>query len=293
MQQGITPTQKFVLLALADRADEQNRCWPSIARLEADTCFDRKAILRALKSLEEKGLLIAKKENGKSNVYFLVGVSSREKTSASLGTDQCPKGDSTSASLGHGPVPKGGHESKREPKREPNNKLNLKALRSDGENADAPPDAPLEQPAVYELPLRSKAKDRPKLFPVVKEHFDAWSEAYPLVDVRQELKAIKAWLVSNPTKRPASDMLRFVNSWLKREQDKLAVQQARASPLGRPIATTQAQKQNQDKEDMARLAIAAKEALKNGDFEEDNGGTQHACSALPAIHVSRGVISAG
>lgn len=47
-----------------------------------------------------------------------------------------------------------------------------------------------------------------------------WIGAYPAVSVPSTLKQIKAWLVSNPTRRKTyRGMPRFVNSWLGREQD--------------------------------------------------------------------------
>ena len=50
---------------------------------------------------------------------------------------------------------------------------------------------------------------------------DDWSELYPNVDVMQELRNMKGWCNSNPTKRKTKrGVLRFINSWLAREQDK-------------------------------------------------------------------------
>lgn len=44
--------------------------------------------------------------------------------------------------------------------------------------------------------------------------------AYPAVDVKQELREMRQWLVGNPTKRKtASGILRFVTGWLKGEQE--------------------------------------------------------------------------
>jgi len=45
-----------------------------------------------------------------------------------------------------------------------------------------------------------------------------WADAYPACDVVYELKRMAAWLVANPKKRK-SDYARFINDWLKREQD--------------------------------------------------------------------------
>ncbi len=58
-RQEIKPaTLKLILLAVADRADEQHRCFPSIERLVADTGLNRKTVLTGLNSLTESGLII-------------------------------------------------------------------------------------------------------------------------------------------------------------------------------------------------------------------------------------------
>jgi hypothetical protein len=102
-------------------------------------------------------------------------------------------------------------------------------LHRDGEDADPA----LAAPPTYELPLHCKAKEKQRTFGVTKALYSTWADAYPLVDVRAELREIKAWLVSNPAKRPRSDMARFVNAWLKRTQNEKAgkaAANARASP---------------------------------------------------------------
>lgn len=59
------------------------------------------------------------------------------------------------------------------------------------------------------------------LFQITKEQYDRWQELYPAVNVKSELSKIIGWLEANPSKRKtARGMLRFVNSWLSREQDK-------------------------------------------------------------------------
>jgi len=58
-------------------------------------------------------------------------------------------------------------------------------------------------------------------FPITIADLKVWQEAYPAVDVRQELKKLKAWFISNRNRRKTrSGIKRFVNSWLSREQDK-------------------------------------------------------------------------
>ena len=48
-----------------------------------------------------------------------------------------------------------------------------------------------------------------------------WTELFPAVDVMQELRKMKSWLDSNTSRRKTKrGILRFVNGWLSKEQDK-------------------------------------------------------------------------
>lgn len=112
--QSIKPSEKLVLLAMADRAGESNDCWPSISRLVNDTGLDRKTVLAVIGRLEEIGLLIVSKEAGKGNYYQLIGVDNRHGQSDQTGTKNgtgTKKG--TGPKSGTTPVPKTGHESKK------------------------------------------------------------------------------------------------------------------------------------------------------------------------------------
>ena len=80
--QQIRPTQKLVLLSLADRAGENDDCWPSIKRLEFDTGLNRKTVLKAIKDMAALGLLVSKKTAfGRTNNYRLIDVQHREERS--------------------------------------------------------------------------------------------------------------------------------------------------------------------------------------------------------------------
>ncbi len=58
-------------------------------------------------------------------------------------------------------------------------------------------------------------------FPIFQNQIDEWSELYPAVDILQELRNMKGWCISNPAKRKTkSGILRFVNSWLAKKQNK-------------------------------------------------------------------------
>lgn len=55
----------------------------------------------------------------------------------------------------------------------------------------------------------------------VEARIEAWTDAYPGVDVDQELKAMNQWLIANPSKRKTQKGLpRFITAWLKRQTEK-------------------------------------------------------------------------
>jgi hypothetical protein len=115
VQQGLKCTEKMVLLSLADRAGESHECWPSIARLEADTCLDRKTVMSVIFRLEERGLLVVDRSNGNSNVYRLLVVGDRASLFSQSSTENgtSPK-NGTSTKNGTRPVPKTGpHQSQK------------------------------------------------------------------------------------------------------------------------------------------------------------------------------------
>lgn len=85
-QDSVRSSDKFVLLSLADRADEAHRCYPSIQRLADDTLLDRKTVMAALTRLESAGLLRSEKRLGRGNFYALLGVEDRHPTSTKNGT---------------------------------------------------------------------------------------------------------------------------------------------------------------------------------------------------------------
>lgn len=59
-----------------------------------------------------------------------------------------------------------------------------------------------------------------KDFEITEAQVREFAELYPAIDVLQQLRAIKAWTISNPKNRKTrSGAMRFVNSWLSRAQN--------------------------------------------------------------------------
>ena len=67
----LSPPQKCVLMALADRADDSGLAWPSIAWLCEWTCFGKTAVIGALKGLEEGKLITTIRTAGRNNYCTL------------------------------------------------------------------------------------------------------------------------------------------------------------------------------------------------------------------------------
>lgn len=65
---------------------------------------------------------------------------------------------------------------------------------------------------------------------ISSEELQAWKLGYPAVDVEVQLREAAAWCVSNPNDAPRSKYPAFINTWLKRHQDRHAI---RSIPTGR------------------------------------------------------------
>lgn len=58
-RQALTPTLKLVLMALADAADDQGVCWPSVSTLAKKCSVSTRTVRRSLRVLMDSGTLIA------------------------------------------------------------------------------------------------------------------------------------------------------------------------------------------------------------------------------------------
>jgi hypothetical protein len=82
------------------------------------------------------------------------------------------------------------------------------AERSDEHTAESPP--------LGNLPCLSN-----KQWPFTKDDIKSWTESYPAVDVMQELREMRQWLISNPKRgKTYKGMRNFITNWLAKEQDK-------------------------------------------------------------------------
>lgn len=67
------PTERLIMLALADHADDAGRCYPSMRRLQERTGLSERAVQTNVRALTDKGYLrvIVGGGKGNANVYFV------------------------------------------------------------------------------------------------------------------------------------------------------------------------------------------------------------------------------
>lgn len=73
--QGMSGPQKAVLISLADNANDEGVCWPSVARIAERTCLSERTVQGAIKWLGQVGILSVRERMGRSTMYTLTPAS--------------------------------------------------------------------------------------------------------------------------------------------------------------------------------------------------------------------------
>lgn len=69
---GLSPSEKLILLALADHADDDTgRCWPSMATLAQKSCQSERNARRMIRNLEAQGYVKVDSRGGQPNQYIV------------------------------------------------------------------------------------------------------------------------------------------------------------------------------------------------------------------------------
>jgi len=118
-----------------------------------------------------------------------------------------------------------------------------KGMEGNGEEKDSCPEPSQAKPSgqpVIELPSNRKNET----YPVTTDQVVEFASLYPAVDVDQELRNMRGWLMTNPAKRKTkAGMPRFIANWLAREQNrggKVAAAIPRLSPADQAIENRRA-----------------------------------------------------
>lgn len=83
-------SQKSVLISLADNANDEGVCWPSVERIVERTCLTDRTVQKCLKWLEERGAISRQKRHKRSAVYTV----SPENYQTWRRDDSCPEDSS-------------------------------------------------------------------------------------------------------------------------------------------------------------------------------------------------------
>ena len=70
-REDLSSTQKLVLLSLADWANDEGLCWPSINRLAIKTSMAGRSVQRIIRDLESMGFINRDEVLGKGNRYWI------------------------------------------------------------------------------------------------------------------------------------------------------------------------------------------------------------------------------
>jgi len=67
----VTPSEKIILISLADQANDDGVCWPSVQTLSLRTALKERTVRKVINDLAEKGFLKINRRKGSSNYYDL------------------------------------------------------------------------------------------------------------------------------------------------------------------------------------------------------------------------------
>ena len=111
-------------------------------------------------------------------------------------------------------LPSGKHGQDKEEDKDQDKEKDQEEIDSSEQSTE--PEAAPEGERIITLPLNTGEE-----YPILRSQAEEWAELYPAVDVLQQLRAMRGWLMANPKKRKTqSGILRFVNGWLSGEQTK-------------------------------------------------------------------------
>lgn len=82
----LRPSVKFVLLALADAADDNGVCWPSVPTIANKTCLEDRSVQRILTNVKRDGLLEIERRYRKDGT----STSNRYRLTMKIGGDKTP-----------------------------------------------------------------------------------------------------------------------------------------------------------------------------------------------------------
>lgn len=218
-------SDKLVMLCLADHADDQGVCWPSIDTISRKSGVSATTVKTTLKKLEignwivkknqfktaETGRLVRANNKYQLNVFLLKKTADEqadfEQTNFVHSNFDQSKLVEGVGQIDEGGRSKSGYKPSLDPSIEPSSK-DLVPSELETESAE---------PVLFEIPLKGKTKTHA----VTKSQLGELAELYPAVDVAQQIRNMIGWCKANPTRqKTSSGVAKFIHAWLCKEQDK-------------------------------------------------------------------------
>lgn len=202
------------LMHMANKTGWQDNFTVAVVVLTIKTGLNKQAVLRARNELKEKGLIDFRTKDNQAAVYsvksFLQSQNDRDFVTANETANGTANETANDTANGTANDTANDTINKQNKTKQNETKEIIKDSCTEPEQTVSVP------PAVIALLLNDKT-----------EHFvshadiDTWRELYPAVDIMQELRNMRGWLLSNPTKRKTKrGIARFINSWLAKEQNR-------------------------------------------------------------------------
>lgn len=101
---GMSIAQKAVLISLADNANDQGVCWPSIPTIARRVCASERAVQNAIKWLEQAKVVRANRANGRHTSYMVTPAAYSPPQEIHPRTECTGAGDSPAQEMHHTPA---------------------------------------------------------------------------------------------------------------------------------------------------------------------------------------------
>ncbi|WP_321799733.1 helix-turn-helix domain-containing protein [Burkholderia sp. BCC1988] len=101
---GMSIAQKAVLISLADNANDQGVCWPSIPTIAKRVCASDRAVQNAIKWLELAGIVAANRTNGRHTSYTITPAAYSPPKDIHPGTKCTGEGNAPANTVHHTPA---------------------------------------------------------------------------------------------------------------------------------------------------------------------------------------------
>lgn len=197
------------LMHMANKTGWRDNFTVAIQVLTIKTGLNKQAVLKARNELKEKGLIDFRTKSNQAATYSMKSLL-QYKNECEIHTATDTANDTATDTANDT-----AEDTANDTAEDTINKQN-ETKQNETKNNSTEPEQAASMPPVITLPLNDNTEH-----PVYEQDIAQWKELYPAVDVMQELRDMKGWLIAHPQRRKTKRGInKFINSWLCKEQDK-------------------------------------------------------------------------